>query len=275
MQSFEYAWQSTDGISFYGQGWAPENPKAAVCLVHGLGEHSGRYAHLGKAYARSGYAVLSFDLRGHGKSGGARGHAPSIEAFMKDIDRLFEEARKRYPGLPLFMYGHSLGGILTLSYILRRKPDLKGVVTSAAGLRNAVMEQKGKVAMAKLFGSLLPSVAIPSGLDPHTISRDPEVVKRYVNDPLVHDKLSFGMGKALLAAIPWAFEHASEFSLPLLVMHGSQDRLGYPSGSQEFASRVTGDCTFKSWEGLFHELHNEPEQEDVFKFVINWMDAHL
>ncbi len=275
MQSFEYAWQSRDGISFYGQGWAPEAPKAVICLVHGLGEHCGRYAHMGKAYAAAGYALLGFDLRGHGKSGGPRGHTPSFEAFMQDIDRLLEEARIRYPELPRFIYGHSLGGILTLNYALRRKPDVNGVVTSAAGLRTALEQQKGKVFLARVLGSILPAGAIASGLDPNTISRTPEVVQRYVSDPLVHDKLSFGMGKSVMGAIPWAFEHAAEFPAPLLVMHGTADQLGFASGSQEFASKFKGDCTFKAWEGLSHELHNEPEQEDVFKYVIAWMDAHL
>ncbi len=275
MQSFEYAWQSADGISFYGQGWAPEAPKAVICLVHGLGEHSGRYAHMGSAYAQAGYALLGFDLRGHGKSGGRRGHAPSFEAFMQDIDRLLEEAGNRYPGLPRFIYGHSLGGILALNYALRRKPDVNGVITSAAGLRTAIEQQKGKVFLARVFGSVIPSVAIPSGLDPNTISRTPEVVQRYVSDPLVHDKFSFGMGKSVMDAIAWAFEHAGEFALPLLVMHGTADQLGFASGSQEFASKVKGDCTFKAWEGLSHELHNEPEKEEVFKYVIAWMEAHL
>ncbi|MFZ5920990.1 MAG: alpha/beta hydrolase [Chloroflexota bacterium] len=275
MQSFEYAWQSADGVPFYGQGWMPEAPKAVVCLVHGLGEHSGRYAHMGKAYAGAGYALLGFDLRGHGKSGGVRGHAPSFEAFMQDIDRLLEEAGNRYPGLPRFIYGHSLGGILTLNYALRRKPDVKGVITSAAGLRTAIELQKGKVFLARVFGSVIPSVVIPSGLDPNTISRTPEVVQRYVSDPLVHDKLSFGMGKSVMGAIAWAFEHAPEFPAPLLVMHGTADQLGFASGSQEFASKVKGDCTFKAWEGLSHELHNEPEQAQVFEYTVAWMDAHL
>ena len=275
MQSFEYTWQSVDGIPFYGQGWAPETPKAVVCLVHGLGEHSGRYAHMGKAYAQAGYALLGFDLRGHGKSGGRRGHAPSFEAFMQDIDRLLEEAGSRYPGLPRFIYGHSLGGILTLNYALSRKPDVNGVITSAAGLRTAIEQQKGKVFLARVFGSVIPSVVIPSGLDPNTISRTPEVVQRYVSDPLVHDKLSFGMGKSVMGAIAWAFEHAPEFPAPLLVMHGTADQLGFASGSQEFASKVEGDCTFKAWEGLAHELHNEPEQAEVFEYTIAWMEAHL
>jgi len=275
MQAFEYGWKSDDGITFQGRGWAPDKPKAVICFVHGIGEHMGRYEHVGTAFTDAGYAVLGFDLRGHGKSGGVRGHAPSFEAFMKDIDRLVEEAKTRYPKLPRLIYGHSLGGILVLNYGLRRKPDVKGIVATAPALRSSIELQKSKVAMAKILGSLLPSVTMDSGLDPNTICRDPEVVKRYVADPLVHGKISFGMGKAVLGATRFALEHAAEFPVPLLIMHGTEDKLGFPSGSQEFASKVKQGCTLKLWEGLSHELHNEPEKAQVFAYAIGWMDARL
>jgi len=276
MKTFETSWKSKDGLDIFAQGWEPEGkPKAVVCLVHGLGEHSGRYAHVGAAFAGAGFVLTGFDLRGHGKSGGPRGHSPIFENFMQDIDLFLAQSRQRYPGLPVFLYGHSLGAILVLNYALRRKPDLAGVISTAASLRNALEEQKAKVAMAKLFGSVLPTMAIASGLDPTTISRDSRVVQAYVDDPLVHDRLSFGMGKQLLEAIAYAFAHAPEFSVPLLIMHGAEDALGYPSGSQEFAELVPGDCVLKLWDGLYHEIHNEPEKDEVFKFIFSWLDRHL
>ena len=117
-------------MDLYARGWAPKDkPKAVVALIHGLGEHTGRYAHVGAALTEKGYALLGFDLRGHGKSGGPRGHLPSSEAFMTDIDRFLEETAERYPGLPQFLYGHSLGGLLVLNYALRRKPRLAGVIS--------------------------------------------------------------------------------------------------------------------------------------------------
>lgn len=275
MQSFDYGWTSADGIKFFGQGWAPDSPKALVCLVHGLGEHSARYAHVGKALADAGYALLAFDLRGHGRSGGPRGHVSSFEVFMQDIDQHVGAATKRYPNLPYFIYGHSLGGALVLNYALRRKPAAAGIIATAASLRTALESQKAKVVMARLLGTILPAVTINSGLEPETICSDPLVVQRYVDDPLVHHKLSFGAGKALMAAIAWALEHAAEFSLPLLVMHGTADRLGLASGSAEFAAKVRSGCTLKLWEGLSHELHNEPAKEEVLKYVIEWLDRQL
>lgn len=275
MNAFDWVWKSHDGLDMFAQGWAPEKPKAVICLTHGLGEHSGRYAHVGATFARAGYVVLGLDLRGHGRSGGQRGHAPSFEHFMKDLDGFLAEIRQRYPGLPLFLYGHSLGGILVLNYILRRKPDLHGVVATASGLRTALELQSDKVMLAKVLGTLVPAASLPSGLEPKTISRDPQVVSAYINDPLIHYRVSLGMGKDLLAASAWAIAHAHEFPLPLLIMHGTADRLGFKEGSQEFAARVPKDCTLKLWDGLYHEIHNEPEQDEVFKFTLAWLDERL
>lgn len=276
MKSSEWNWNSRDGLKMYAQSWEPEkNIKAVVYLVHGLGEHSGRYAHVGGMFANAGFALAGFDLRGHGRSGGPRGHIPSFEAFMDDIAGFEKQGEERFANLPRFLYGHSLGGILVLNYVLRRKPDFKGVISTGAGLRTALEEQKGKVLMARVLGTLLPGVAIPTGLDATTISRNQDVVEAYVNDPLVHDRMSLGFGKSMLSAIQWAFEHAPEFSLPLLIMHGTADKLGYPRGSEEFAGLVPQDCTLKLWDGLYHELHNEPEQAEVFAFIIDWMNTQL
>ena len=162
-----------------------------------------------------------------------------------------------------------------LNYVLRYKHNLKGVISTGSGLRTSLEEQTAKIMMARVLGTLIPSVAIPSGLDPTTISRSTEVVDAYVNDPLVHDRMTLGFGKIMLSVLPWTFEHAHEFSLPLLIMHGKDDKLGYPRGSEEFASHVKQDCTLKLWDGLYHELHNEPEQDEVFAFMIDWINTRI
>lgn len=276
MENFETTLKSRDGLDLYCRGWLPnQTPKAVICLVHGMGEHCGRYAHVAAAFNQAGYAIISFDLRGHGRSGGQRGHTPSFEAYMQDIDLLFEEAEKRLPGLPSFLYGHSLGGILVLNYALRRKPAARGIVATSSGLRTALEKQAVKVLLAKALGTILPAGNLPSGLDPATLSRDPDVVAAYRADPLIHYSISYGMGKYALEAIEWIFEHASEFPLPLLLVHGTDDVLAYPSGSQKFADLMSKDCTLKLWDGLYHETHNEPEKEEVLAFTRQWMDARL
>jgi alpha-beta hydrolase superfamily lysophospholipase len=279
MKTFESKFEGGGGTSFYVEGWEPDaEPKAVVALVHGLGEHIGRYAHVGKAFTDAGYALVGFDLRGHGKSGGARGHFPSLDAAMEDIRQFFQFVSKRYPGLPQFLYGHSLGGLLSLTYAVQTKADLKGVMVTGAGLRSALQAQKVKIAMANILGTLMPAMTIASGVDAATLSHDKEVVDKYVNDPLVHDKTSLGFGKSALAAIDICFAGAKDFRYPLLIMHGKADKLTYASGSEDFA-KLAGeknkDVTLKLWDGLYHEIHNEPEQAEVFKVMIEWLDKHI
>jgi alpha-beta hydrolase superfamily lysophospholipase len=277
MKHFESSWQNRQGLKFHVQGWEPEtDPKAIIALIHGLGEHTDRYGHVGEAFTRAGLALAGFDLRGHGRSGGPRGHFPSLQAVMRDISEFFTFLHGRYPqDLPFFLYGHSLGGLLTLAYALHNKPAVNGVIVTSPGLRSALQSQKFKILMARLLGSLAPGLTLSSGLDAATISRDPRVVEAYVHDPWVHDKTSMGFGKAALEAIDFVFAHASEFPAPLLVMHGTADQLAFPSGSQDLVKLVPGDVTLKLWDGLYHETHNEPEQARVLQTSIDWMNAHL
>lgn len=279
MKTFEAALKSGDGIEFFVRGWEPDSKsKALVALIHGLGEHTGRYEHVAKAMTGAGYAMVGFDLRGHGKSTGIRGHFPSLDAAMQDIKDFLVFLAQRYPDVPHFLYGHSLGGLLVLTYALKNKPNIKGVIATSAGLRSQVHDQKLKVVMAKVLGSLAPTSLLASGLDVNILSHDPDVIKIYNNDPLNHDRISLGFGKAGLLATDYAWEHAEQFPLPLLIMHGTADRNTYPHGSADFAklaSKNNTDVTLKLWDGLYHELHNEPEKGQVIQFMIDWLNDHL
>ncbi len=276
MKEFESSWTDKQGLKFYSKGWEPDGkPKAVVALVHGHGEHIGRFAHVGRAFNEAGYAVMGFDLRGHGQSGGPRGHTPSFEAFMQDIDLFLEQVRRRYPGLPMFLYGHSIGGALVLNYGLRRKPDVKGVIATSPALHTEPEQHPDKVILAKVLGGLLPTVVISTGLQTSMLSHDPAVAEAYTNDPLVHDRISLGFGKIMLEANQWALQHASEFPLPLLLVHGTEDKIAYPSSSEEFAAALGGKATLVLWDNLYHETHNEPQKAEVLKTTIQWMDEHL
>jgi acylglycerol lipase len=277
MEHYEMSWKAHDNLDIFAQAWEPTmpQPKAVVCLVHGLGEHTSRYAHVAEAFGKQGYVLFGADLRGHGRSGGARGHISSIEDFMRDIDFSLEQAHTHYPDLPIILYGHSLGGIQVLHYGLTRKPNIKGVIATASGLHTALEQQKVKIMMAKILGSIMPNTSIPSGLDPKTISRDEKVVQAYINDPLVHYQISLGFGKIMVGVTSWTLAHAGEFQLPLLLMHGKADVLAFPSSSIEFAAPLKEKATLVLWDKAYHELHNEPEKEEVFKTMISWMDARL
>jgi acylglycerol lipase len=275
MQHFEFTMQAADGQKLYGQGWAPDGaPKAAISFVHGLGEHSGRYAHVATNLTSAGYALVAFDLRGHGRSEGKRGHAASYDMLMDDIGLLLQETETRYPGgRSYFLYGHSLGGNLVLNYVLRRKPDLAGVIATSPALRTTTPLPGWKRGLAGLLYDRLPDLQMPNGLDLSGLSHDPDVIARYQADPLVHDRASVRLGADVLTTGEWALNHAANFPLPLLLMHGSADRLTCPKTSAKFASEVN-DCTFVLMDGCYHELHNEPESHEVLDNMVAWLDRH-
>jgi alpha-beta hydrolase superfamily lysophospholipase len=276
MKYEELQWESRDALELYTQKWEPENDiKGVICLVHGLGEHNGRYLHWAEKLVDAGYAALISDLRGHGKSGGQRGHTPSFDHYADDVSILLEAAAGSYPGKPVFLYGHSLGGLIVLYYLVQRRPEITGAVVTGPALHSAVAEQKVKVFLARLLGSIAPAGSMPSGLEQEAISSDLAVVETYRKDPLVHDRVSFGFGKQSLQAIDYVFNNASRINLPLLIMHGTDDRLAYASGVKELAELLPGDYTLKLWEGLYHEIHNETEQDEVFTYLKKWLDSKL
>ena len=280
MKRFESKREDKDGTTFFIQGWEPGNgqPKGFIALVHGLGDHSSRFAHVAKAMTDAGYAMAGFDLRGHGRSGGARGHAASLDTYMQDIRQFFQLMTRRYPHVPHFLYGHSLGGLLVLAYAIQYGAGLNGVMVTGAALRDSLQEQKAKLALVKLLAPLLPKLTLQSGLDPAALSRDPAIVRAYRSDPLVHYNITLGFGRAGLSAIDLCFARAQEFPVPLLMIHGRADKITYASGSEEFAALVLEagcDLTLKLWDGLYHEVHNEPEKAEVFQFMIEWLDKHV
>lgn len=277
MKHYETNWKSKDGLDLFAQAWEPDvvQPKAVACLVHGIGEHSSRYAHVAEAFNKEGIILFTADLRGHGRSAGTRGHINSIEDYMGDIDLLFEQARSRYTGLPLFLYGHSLGAILVLHYTLLRKPNIKGVIATSAGLHTALENQPIKVLLAKVLGTLAPTISFASGLEVNGISHDEKVIQAYHADPLNHDKVTLGFGKIMLGVTKWTLDHAEEFPLPLLLLHGKKDPIAFVSSSIEFAEPLKEKCTLVLWDDSFHELHNELEKAEVFKTMTLWMDARL
>jgi alpha-beta hydrolase superfamily lysophospholipase len=267
--------KSKDGLTLVGREWKPAGAmRGAVCLVHGHGEHTGRYPHVAAAFNQAGYALLGLDLRGHGQSEGQRGFTPSYDAFLDDIDAALSETSSRFPSLPLFIYGHSLGGNLVLYHAVRRKPALSGVIASSPLLRLAFEPPAWKTTMGRLMSNIWPAFSMQSGLEQAALSHDQEVVRAYAADPLVHDRLSARLGTGFLDAGQWLIDHGTELALPLLIYCGSQDRIVSADACREFAAKVKGDCTIKIWEGLYHECHNEPQKAEVLAFVMKWLKAH-
>ena len=275
MEISEWNWKSLDGLNMYARGWAPKgDPRAAIMLVHGLGEHVARYDHVAAALVEKGYAMLGFDLRGHGKSGGPRGHAPSYDSLMDDIASFTQQTELRYAGLPRFLYGHSLGGNLVLNYALRRKPDLRGVIATGPWLKLAFDPPASQVMLGRMMNGFAPGFTQHSKLNTRGLSHDQAVVAAYESDPLVHDMISVRLFVAIYESGLWALDHAGEFPLPLLLMHGADDPIISAKASQEFAQKAGNKVTLKVWDGLYHEIHNEFEKADVFKVMLDWLGMH-
>ena len=270
--SNQYTLRTPQHGALFAQEWLPgAAPRAVVCLLHGLGEHSSRYAHVAQALTGAGFVLSAFDLRGHGKSPGQRGHVQSYEIFMEDTRCLLDEAARRFPGKPIFLYGQSLGGNLALNYVLRREPHLAGVIATAPLLRLAFEPPRTRVLVARAMSHIWPAYSNVCGCEAAALSRDPAVVQEYVEDPLAHDLISAGLFVAMTQAGSWAMEHAVQLRLPVLVMHGSADRLTSAGASRQFAERAGQCCTLKIWDGAYHELHNEPEKGAVLACMLAWL----
>ena len=276
MQTSEWKWKSRDGLEMYSTLWAPDvAPRALVILIHGHGEHIHRYDHVGQAFSNAGYALAGFDVRGHGRSGGQRGHSPSYENLLDDIRDFMADMQKRYSQSPVFLYGHSMGGNQVINFALRYPQGLRGVIVTGPWLRLAFEPSAFQLTLAKVMKRIAPAFSQASGLEQAAISSDPEVVHAYATDPLVHEKITAGLFSMIHANGEWALAHAADLKIPMLLMHGSADRLTSADASKEFAGAAGDLVTLRIWDGLFHEIHNEPVKTDVLKIMTDWIDRHL
>ena len=259
----------------YRQAWTVEDPVGAVVLVHGVHEHGGRYRHVAEALAAAGYAVHAVDHPGHGRSPGRRGNIGSMAAVVDGVAELVRLAGQQHPGVPLFVYGHSLGGLIALQY-LTGTPDARvaGAVISAAALDTSAANAVQRT-VAPLLSRVLPDLGVLR-LDVAAVSRDPEVVRDYRTDPLNRTgKMVARTGAELMTTALAMPRRLPSLTMPLLVLHGTADRLVPPAASEVVRTHAgSADLTVRVYEGLFHEPHNEPERDDVLADVVAWLDAH-
>lgn len=269
--------QTKDNLSLQGYTCpVSQTPNAVIVQVHGMGEYAERYEHVATFFSEKNIAWFSIDLRGHGRSEGKRGHTPDYEALLTDIEQLHRHASQSYSNLPIILYGHSMGGNLLLNYIIRKKPQVAGAIITSPYLRLSFEPPAWKVTLGKISAGILPTLTQPTGLDTKALSRDLNVVNAYDNDPLVHDKITSAFFVNVHTAGPYAIEHANQIQIPILLMHGTSDAITSYKASEELAHRNTKYITLKLWEGLYHEIHNEPEKLDVLNTMFDWMkNNHL
>jgi len=261
----------------YYQTWLPDgDPEGILIVVHGLAEHCGRYMNLVNHFVPVGYAVYGVDHVGHGKSDGVRVHVQRFEDFTDTIRTFFGMIKNWHPETPIFMVGHSLGGLIAAVYLLEHPSGLTGAILSGPSVKIPDHISSATIFLGKMFSALIPKLGLV-GLDPAGVSRDPAVVEAYINDPLVHGgKTTARLAAEIVRAMKRVSAEGSRISLPILILQGGQDRLVDPSGAQMLYEKVQSkDKIVKVYDGLYHELFNEPEHDQVLSYVEGWLESHL
>lgn len=261
-----------DGVNLYLREWAPgKAPKAVILYVHGLGSHGGRLDHWAKRFNEKQVAFVACDQRGHGLADGKRGGTKHIRQLIGDVQTMSGEVHERFPGIPLILYGHSLGGNIALNHAIGtdEKPD--GLIITSPWLRLVHPPSKALRIVAGILNKTAPGFTLSNGLNADDISSDITEANKYRDDPLVHDKISIGLFFSVEQSGTQALDNAAGISCPLLLMHGTGDRITSHEASSEFAANAGNNVTLKLWEGARHELHHEPVREEVFAFIVQWM----
>ena len=268
---------ASDGDNLAVQDWhlPPEvQPRATILVVHGLGEHAGRYDALALRLNAWGFAVRSYDQYGHGESGGTRGGLSQPRRLLDDLADLVESTRHRAPDLPLVLLGHSLGGLVAASFAAHQVLPIDGLVLSSPLLQlrlNSVQKL-----MLSVMPKLAPKLTVGNGLDPGFLSHDPAVVAAYRRDPLVHDRISGRLAAFMASECELVRARASAWSVPTLLLYAGNDRIVDPEGSRSFAAHAPRDLVIaKRFDGLYHEIFNERDAEPVFAALRQWLDERF
>jgi alpha-beta hydrolase superfamily lysophospholipase len=278
MKHLETSYKTHDKQGLYLQAWMVDSPKASLLLVHGLGEHSSRYFPLVEKLNAAGVSIFTFDGRGHGKSvqGKPTAYFDSYEDYLKDIDALFGKVKSYVPGVPAFLYGHSMGGGLVAAYVLDFKPEAAGVILSSPAIKEAEGTSKLLIAIGGIMSKYFPRFKALK-LDASKISRIPGEVEKYLNDPLVYtDPIPARTANELLLMMRSIQKRANEFDLPVLLIHGSADGLTNPKGSEILAEKARSkDKTLKIFPGGYHELINDLDREEVMSLIVDWVKGRI
>lgn len=281
MLTRETTFVGADGLRLFARCWRPDPPaapRAILAIVHGFGEHGGRYAPFAEFFAPRGYAVHALDLRGHGRSPGKRGHIDAWRQFREDVAAFLAHVRGEEPEGRLFLYGHSLGGAIVLEFGLHGPEGLAGVIVSAPALDPSGVRDPGLEALGRVLSRLWPSFSVRVRLERAHLSRRRETSETPAHDSLMHGRLSARALTETARALQWTRARAGAWRLPLLVVHGDADRIVTPDGSRTFVAdaRAGGapDVELRLYEGGYHEPHNDVEAPEALADIAAWMDRH-
>jgi acylglycerol lipase len=276
MRIEEHNWVSEDGKKIQAQSWLAEKPSGKIILlIHGLGEHQQRYQRWIEMLNAEGHSVLSYDQRGHGKSDGKRGHAPSIEVLLDDMEFLYKLSDTLFPGEKKILYGHSMGGNLALNFIIRRNLPVAGLIVTSPWLKLFKPPEAPILTLSRILKKIAPALSLSNNLKPEQISRDPEVVRNYRIDPLIHDRISIKLFCELYDGGLFALNNIYKINCPTLIMHGSGDTITSHKASEAYAMNTNRKIQFRLWEDRFHELHHELNYKEVFEFTADWIRKYI
>jgi len=268
-----------DGIKLFSRQFPVKDERARMLIVHGLGEHSGRYAHVIDRLNSKGISVWTYDHRGHGRSDGKRGHVGSFSEYTADLDLMIKNARRDMPdGLRFFLLGHSMGGLIALNYAEKNPKNIDCLVISSPGLAPAKKVPVIKGSLGKLMSNLIPSLSFDNELVPGHLSHDRSMVDAYVGDPLVHRRITARWFTEFLAAMSATCREAGCLRLPLLMQVAGDDQIVHPGTSRDFFDQVASmDKTLFFYDGLYHEIYNETadQRKRVLMDLENWLDDHI
>jgi acylglycerol lipase len=276
MKHFEDNFTGRGGVCLYYQGWLPEtSPRAVLVVVHGLADHSSRYRNLVNYFIPRNFAVYALDLRGHGKSGGRRCYVNRFDEYVSDLEIFMDKMRAHYADKPIYIVAHSMGAPVAIPYAMAHQDQINGLITSGANLASNAASPV-LMALAGFLSAVVPGMGVTL-IDAGLISRDPDVVKAYVNDPLVYrGKISARTGAELVHMWKTLPSKYSALKLPLLILQGTADRLSDPPGSRALYEKAGSiDKTIKLYEGFYHEIFNEKEHEIVMRDMEGWLNARL
>ncbi|MBR9991321.1 MAG: lysophospholipase [Gemmatimonadetes bacterium] len=265
------------GLHLAYHSWEPSQPRAVLVVVHGLGEHSGRYAEFGRRMAEGGIATFAMDLRGHGLSDGQRGHVPSFDVLLQELDRFHREVRGiKDARVPMFLLGHSLGGLIALRYQEEYDARFRGAIIVSPWLATAMSVPRWKANIAHALAKLIPVLPLSAGIDAAHVSRDPDVVEAYRDDPLVHDTVTPRFFSEVSMAMGLALQRSDRIREPLLFMLAGDDHLVDTDKSLRFARSLTAtDVTVKVYPDHYHELLNEIDRATIHREVREWIAARV
>lgn len=276
MQHIEAMIEGSGGCHLFTVRNEHESPKAALVILHGYCEHCRRYDELVQRLYDEGYSSYRLDHRGHGKSEGPRAAVMRFEEYLEDLDIFLDYVRSHHGDGPLFLLGHSMGGLIATRYVLSRKPSLSGVILSSPYLGLKVAVPAWKEALANVMSVVFPSLSLKGELDPRLLSHDPAIVEEYIADENVSKIANARWYTEASRAQAFVMAKAAEWNLPSLIMHGGDDRIADPVTTRRFSEKITReDVSFAMLEGMYHEIFNEVDRRQVMDLVVNWLSEQM